>query len=286
MFRRSLLLLVLLMTAIVSGFGCTAGILSETERGDLSKFATTYFEAPAPLQLSAHDIHIRPWDCVYELTFRPTGELGKRVELVLLMTPDRRFLGRHLIDWTAKDAALARHNVESALASDVRRGSMPKSGPDAATRMLVVFSDFTCPHCKEMDSILKQLAAEGRVQIGFRFLPIISPHSRALAEIAACAYTQGNEQFWAANDALFEHQTDELIADSTHVETLLKDIPGVDLQDLHHCVATHAAASLIDRDLDIARRNGFSATPVILLDDQVLKGPSEAELRRIIVEGR
>ena len=82
-------------------------------------------------------------------------------------------------------------------------------GPANASVTVVEFSDFQCPFCSRMATLLRQLETRyaGRVRRVFRDYPL-SMHKDATraAEAADCAGEQG--RFWEMHDRLFEGQQD------------------------------------------------------------------------------
>lgn len=81
-------------------------------------------------------------------------------------------------------------------------------GPKNAPVTLVEFGDFECPYCGQMYGVIKEVQKimGDRLRFVFRHFPITQshPHAGHAAEFAEAAGEIG--QFWAAHDALYEHQ--------------------------------------------------------------------------------
>src|SRR5438132_10231680 len=80
--------------------------------------------------------------------------------------------------------------------------------PDAPVT-LVEYGDFECPFCgmayPEIKDIRQRLG--DRLRFVYRHFPRPEhPHARHAAEAAEAAAAQGEQHFWAMQDALFEHQ--------------------------------------------------------------------------------
>lgn len=81
-------------------------------------------------------------------------------------------------------------------------------GPASAPVLLEEYSDFQCPQCGRMHTIVKELQAKypAQLRVGFRHLPLqsIHRHARESARAAEAAAAQG--RFWEMHDLLYENQ--------------------------------------------------------------------------------
>jgi protein-disulfide isomerase len=90
-------------------------------------------------------------------------------------------------------------------------------GNPAARVVVVEYSDFECPACKDFDGTLHQVIANegatGKVAWVFRHFPLIEIHKNALAHAKAAecaAQVGGNDGFWKFKDLLFKNQPADL----------------------------------------------------------------------------
>lgn len=81
-------------------------------------------------------------------------------------------------------------------------------GPASAPVLLEEYSDFQCPTCGRMHSVVKELQAKypTQIRVGFRHLPLptIHRHARESARAAEAAGAQG--RFWEMHDLLYQKQ--------------------------------------------------------------------------------
>lgn len=87
----------------------------------------------------------------------------------------------------------------------------PALGPIDAPITLVVFSDFQCPFCSQLEPVVAELRKRfpSQLKVVWKDLPL-SIHSFAVpaALLSREAYIKyGNERFWHVHDELFAHQT-------------------------------------------------------------------------------
>ncbi len=81
-------------------------------------------------------------------------------------------------------------------------------GSANAPVLLEEYSDFQCPQCGRMHTIVKELQAKypSQLRVGFRHYPLatIHRHARESARAAEAAGAQG--RFWEMHDLLYENQ--------------------------------------------------------------------------------
>src|SRR5215472_17554965 len=79
-----------------------------------------------------------------------------------------------------------------------------RGNPNAAV-MIVEFSDYQCPYCRQVEATLKGVLTKygDRVTLAYRDFPLTAIHSQAeiAAEASRCALDQG--KFWEYHDQLF-----------------------------------------------------------------------------------
>src|SRR5581483_4868630 len=89
----------------------------------------------------------------------------------------------------------------------------PSLGAPGADVVLVEFSDFQCPYCKEEATMLRQNLVQTypqNVRLYFKTFPLESLHpwAKAAAIASRCAFKQNPPSFWAFHDWVFEHQAE------------------------------------------------------------------------------
>ncbi len=90
----------------------------------------------------------------------------------------------------------------------------PSFGTAGAPVVLVVFSDFECPNCKEEaeDPAAKpaQPLFPRQVRVYFKDFPLeqIHPWAKAAAIAGRCVFRQSPAEFWKYHDWIYEHQSE------------------------------------------------------------------------------
>ena len=89
----------------------------------------------------------------------------------------------------------------------------PNFGTPGAPVVIVEFSDFECPFCKEEATMLRAnlpVAYPNQVQVYFKEFPLesIHPWAKAAAIASRCVFRQSPTAFWDFHDWIFAHQAE------------------------------------------------------------------------------
>ncbi|MGH9432935.1 MAG: DsbA family protein [Terriglobia bacterium] len=175
-----------------------------------------------------------------------------------------------------------------ALMQVLTEGNLPRLGPSTAPVTMVVFSDFECPYCRKLVDILQQtiLPAEGKqVQVVYRFFPLRNhPWALTAAEEAGCAAMQGNDEFWALHNKIFESQrTINRDNAESRILELARSVPGMNFTAFHSCVEKQASLKNVLRDVSLGNMASIYATPTLFVNGWRLDGVANAdELKEVI----
>ena len=153
--------------------------------------------------------------------------------------------------------------------ADVDADDDPFMGPENAPVTLIEFSDFQCPYCRRVQSVLKRLmtAYHGQLRLVFRDFPLrqIHPEAQKAAEAAQCANDQG--QFWQYHDRLFA-------ADDLGVRDLKQYAVemGLNAESFNDCLDSEKYSQEVQSDIDEARIAGVNATPSFFVNGLPING--------------
>ena len=158
----------------------------------------------------------------------------------------------------------------------------PVHGAADADVAIVEFSDYRCPYCKRMaEPLAALLAADRRVRLVIKEIPILGPDSVVAAKAALAAQRQGKH---AAMHAALMARRGEL--DEAAVLGLAREIK-LDVARLRRDMEDPAIAARIERNLALARALGVAGTPAFVIGDRFVPGAIDAEtLRKLVAEAR
>jgi len=193
----------------------------------------------------------------------------------------RFFLGRNILK--KNDLYLAdltrtynqENNTNTAdLNQDILKETDPFLGDAKAENVIVLFSDFQCTYCSDMNSVLKGLMAEHQNQILLIWKDMpnpVHPEAANAALAARCAAKQN--KFWQYHDELFASQTS---LSSSLYPGLAKKI-GLDEKIFQQCFDNQEQAGLITNSFDLGSSLGVDATPYLFVNGTRLSGSVSLE---------
>jgi protein-disulfide isomerase len=153
------------------------------------------------------------------------------------------------------------------------------AAPDApAPVRAVVLTDHQCPHCRRLDPILADLAAEGALEVTVLFWPVFGPASRLAALGALAAERQGG--FAALNARLMRSgfQPTQGYLDAVAAET------GLDPAALRADMADPALAAALDRNARVAAAFGLRGVPAVIVGGTLIPGAADRALIRAVAQ--
>ncbi len=163
-------------------------------------------------------------------------------------------------------------------------------GAAGAPVVLVEFSDFECPYCKDEASMLRAnlpVSYSKQVHLYFREFPLesIHPWSRAGAIAGRCVLRQSNELFWEFHDWIFPHQgeiTAENLKDKVMEWAKLKS--GLDAAQLGQCMDTKATEGEVNQSIAEGKALGIDQTPTLFVNGRRLAGAVDWPSLRSIID--
>ncbi|HEV2615667.1 MAG TPA: thioredoxin domain-containing protein, partial [Candidatus Acidoferrales bacterium] len=161
----------------------------------------------------------------------------------------------------------------------------PSIGPADAKVTVVEFSDFECPHCLEMYSILKQVEPEfPQVRFVYKNFPLteIHPWSMTAAIAGRCAFQSSPDAFWKIHNQLFDNQ-DAITADNAWDEvTDFATSAGISADAFHACMATPEAKAKVEADLAEGKSLAVASTPTLFINGRPMIGGDKQTLEQTI----
>lgn len=164
----------------------------------------------------------------------------------------------------------------------VRADPLRVRGPAAAPVTIVEFSDFQCPYCREIQSVVNGLLRKypGQVRLAFRDFPLrpIHPHAQKAAEASRCAGDQG--KFWEYHDLLFQNQS---LLDSPSLKGYAASL-GLEPQRFAACIDGGRFTAAVDADLQAGSASGVAATPTFFVNGALVAGAQSATAFESLIE--
>ena len=134
-------------------------------------------------------------------------------------------------------------------------------GDKNALVMLIEYSDYECPFCKQFHPTMQKLVDEYKGQVAWIYrdfpLEVIHPKAKPTAEAAECvAELGGDDAFWTFTDAAFAGAPASL-----NDLTALAVKAGVSATDFESCTKSGRTADKVQADYDGGSGAGITGTP-------------------------
>ncbi|MGA2219458.1 MAG: DsbA family protein [Terracidiphilus sp.] len=197
--------------------------------------------------------------------------------------------GKHII---AGDEILpfGEHPYADSRATIQQRADGPYRGSAMKDLEIVEFADFQCPHCKDAQANMDQLAVDfPKARIVFQNYPLekIHPAAKKAAEYGSCVAKEGGSSaFFQFATAVFEGQDGLSSADGATL-TLNSAVTkaGLDPAKIAACAATPQTEAAIEASVKLAKDLNIEQTPTLVVNGrQVPVGGAPYDVIKRIVE--
>ena len=161
-------------------------------------------------------------------------------------------------------------------------------GPDSAPHKIVIYEDFLCPFCGELEhqthEKLAELAADGKVQVEYRPFDLLgggSPDSyseRSLNAFAAVLESAGPKAAKEMHDLLYENQPSESGPFPSDDDLLKLAVEaGASESQVKDDIENGGQQDFVDAATAAAQKAGVRSTPTVLLDGKLQTGFSTVD---------
>ncbi len=169
-------------------------------------------------------------------------------------------------DQERKVAQSAEENLKE-YKSFFAKKDLPMVGNPDGDVTIVEFFDFNCGYCKKaFEDIQKIISEDKNIRIVFMDMPILSPTSSKMANIALAANKQG--KYFEMHKALMDYrgsQNDEAFFK-------LAEKTGLDIKKLKEDMKSADIQAFISKSKSIAQSLGIRGTPGFVIGEKVYPG--------------
>ena len=161
----------------------------------------------------------------------------------------------------------------------------PSVGPADARVTVVVFSDFQCPHCRELSNTLATVIPEyPQVRFVFKDFPLtqIHPWAETAAIGAHCAFMQSPKAFAPVDTQIFAEQ--ELLSAENIWEKLVSYATqaGLDPAAFKSCMSSPEAKAAVNASREEGIALSITSTPTLFVNGHPLIGGDKPTLEQYI----
>jgi protein-disulfide isomerase len=163
----------------------------------------------------------------------------------------------------------------------------PSFGTAGAPAVLVTYSDFQCPHCRDeaktlRENLIKTYPTQARLY--FKDYPLPMHDWAKTASLAGrCIFRQNPQAFWDYHDWVFDKQGEMTAANFREkLGEFLKGKP-VDPLQLNRCIDNKETEAEVDKSVAEGKSLGVTSTPTLFLNGRKLLGATPwTQLKQII----
>lgn len=255
--------------------------------------AKTAFDKPT---LEAYIRHLFAWGNEVKLEIgdpKPSGVTGlseirvrassgaASIEQLYLVPKD----GKKIIQGVVYDIA---DNPFRSELSKLGAVTGPSLGTPGAPVVLVVFTDYQCPYCREeakmlRENLIKTFPKEVRLYLKELPLEQIHPWAKAAAMAGRCVFQQGQEVFWQFHDWIFDQQAQITPENLRNKVMDFAQGKPIDTLQLGRCLDTRMMEAEVNMSVALAKTLGVNATPTLFINGRRMASQATWEQLRAII---
>jgi Thioredoxin len=162
-----------------------------------------------------------------------------------------------------------RNRLGSAMPSGLNDPVDPASdhikGPADAVVTVVNYSDFQCPSCRTVDTVLRRLVHEldGELRYAYRHFPLADAHDMALDAAIATEYAATQDRFWEMHDLIYAAKHAPNRTSLRHIAAEL----GLDPSAMERALSDSVYRKRVAADFATGVSSGANGTPTLFIND-------------------
>ena len=167
-------------------------------------------------------------------------------------------------------------------------------GNPNAPIVMIEYSDYDCPFCKQFHATVNQIldgyGVTGRLAWVYRQFPLVDlhPNSLQLSEAALCVGDLGgNDAFWNFSDSVFDSRSETEFTNVTKLPQLA-EAAGVERSAFADCMSSDRMIDTLKADMSDGLAAGAQGTPYTVIkvgtQEAVINGAQPYDVVKGIVE--
>lgn len=165
---------------------------------------------------------------------------------------------------------------------DIKTDGDPVIGSPNAPVTMVIWFDYQCPFCKQLELnvtslVYEQYVKTGKVKIVFKDFQFLGSDSTTGAEFARAMWELYPDKFYEWQHTMFEAQDDEGdrgFGDLDSIKTMTAKIQGVDVEKVVSLMNQKKSEydTAIGANRDEGQKFGINGTPAVVIGTTLLSG--------------
>src|SRR5580658_5679465 len=277
---RKLTIILAVATALTAQTKTAPADKPQVDKVKLEAYLRHLFVWPPPIEMAIADPQPGPMPGFYEVRIRGSQGNASQEETFYISKDGQKIIRGSVYD-------IAQNPFKSDL-DKLKTEYQPSFGTPGASVVLVEFSDFECPFCREQAKMLRDnLLAAYPKEVRFYYLDFpletLHPWAKAAAMMGRCIFHQNAGAFWDYHDWIFEHQ--EEITPGNLKDKVLEFAAGkgIDAAQLSKCIDSKATEEEVDRTKAEGRGLEVNSTPTLFVNGRRMNGTIQwPDLKRVI----
>ena len=176
--------------------------------------------------------------------------------------------GKKIIQGAVYD--IADHTFRSDL-TKLGQVSGPSLGTPGAPVVLVLFTDYQCPYCREEAKMLRANLIQTfpkDVRLYLKEFPLeqLHPWAKQAALAGRCVLQQGEEAYWKFHDWIFDQQP-QITPENLRGKLMdFAQSRQIDALQLGRCLDTNVMEAEVNMSVQLARTMGLNGTPALFIN--------------------
>jgi protein-disulfide isomerase len=252
----------------------------QIDKPKLEAYLRHLFVWPAPIELTIGDPEPGPMAGFYEVKIRGSQGNASQEETFYVSKDGQKIIRGSVFD-------LGQNPFKPEL-EKLKTEYQPSFGTPGAPVVLVEFSDFECPFCREEAKMLREnllTAYPKEVRLYYLDFPLetLHPWAKSAAMMGRCIFHQNATAFWDYHDWIFQHQ-DEITPDNLKAKVLeFATGKGIDAAQLSKCIDSRATEEEVDKTRAEGKALEINSTPTLFVNGRKMVGTLQwNDLKRVI----
>jgi protein-disulfide isomerase len=277
---RKLIVILAAATALTAQNKTATVDKPQIDKVKLEAYIRHLFVWPPPIEIAVSDPQPGPMPGFYEVKIRGSQGNASQEETFYVSKDGQKIIRGNVFD-------IAQNPFKPELAK-LKTEFQPGIGTPGAPVVLVEFSDFECPFCREQAKMLRAnllTAYPKEVRLYYLDFPLetLHPWAKAAAMMGRCIFHQNAGAFWDYHDWIFEHQ-EEINPDNLKAKVLeFAAGKGIDADQLSKCIDSKATEEEVDRTKKEGQDLEVNSTPTLFVNGRRMNGTLQwPDLKRVI----
>ncbi|MFO7761449.1 MAG: DsbA family protein [Thermodesulfobacteriota bacterium] len=171
--------------------------------------------------------------------------------------------------------------IKYSFIAEIDTEGSPFLGTTDAPVSIVLFSDFQCPYCSRLHSLLEKLVEEnqGKVKVVYKHFPLRTHKKAKFAALAAiAAHNQG--KFWTYHDKLFQNSSSLNPATFKKIAEEL----NLDLKQFKEDYQSLETRKKVEQDIKSGHEAGVRGTPTLFVNGRKVQNRTFQGIQDMINE--